>query len=387
LSVRLERYVYLTLVTLALCATILVASPAAAQAATQDTRDVNRAAGATTRTHHYVVVRPGDSLWSISSEQLGPNATPPRIEGEVERIYALNRDRIGADPSLIFPGQRLSLPPVGRSSTQGSPTQATTSTQEEATRGSAARAGETRRAAKGEAATQTPKKTFDEVADKAGGAPKQAAERATLPDMAAAPPVPTARPLTSSGASVPEDAHAKHRLLGWALLALSFATAFVPAFLAARNRWRRRAEERSIAQRWAEETYRANYAHFDPLSRDIITEGAPTSAPVPAPVANGQPSGASGDGTPTEGNRRMGTLTPVRRRRKSIRRRSRRAQPLREGLATGAHNPNVRRHLRGAPSDALRKRRRAKEPRRRPVVITRALTNASKARSADEGGR
>jgi hypothetical protein len=361
LSVRLERYVYLTLVTLALCATILVASPAAAQAQEEGaTAQVARSAksGADATPAHIVVVRPGDSLWSIASERLGPEATPQQIEREVERLWALNRDRIGADPSLIFPGQRLSLQPVGEPSVN-----------QRAAAAPSARGGAGGRGG-----------------GEAGETPGPAAQRTTLPDMAAAPPVPTARPLTSSGASVPEDAHAKRRLLGWGLLALSLGTAAsVPTFLAVRQWWRRRVKH-NIGEPLAEETYWANYALFDPLSRDIITEGASTSAPVPAPVANGQPSGASGDGPPTEGNRRMGTLTPVRRRRKSIRRRSRRAQPLREGLATGAHNPNVRRHLRGALGDALRKRRRAKEPRRRPVVITRALTNASKARGA-EGGR
>jgi hypothetical protein len=381
LSVRLERYVYLTLVTLlALCATILIASPAAAQAQatapTNGAQATNRdAAGAAS-----VVVRPGDSLWSIGEEHLGPNATPQRIDREVERIYALNRERIGADPNLILVGQELLVPSVGEraaSSTPGSPAE-----------GEATRRGQTthtqERATEGNKAGQAPEQ-----------APAPAPERATLPELAAAQPVPTARSLTS-GASLPEDSHAKRQLIGWVLLALSFTIACVLAFLAAREWWRRRAK-RSMGELLGEEVYRTNYALFDPLSRDTTTtEEASRSVPgAPATAAIGQPSSAPADGTLTEGNLRAGSSTGTfasarrkRRRRKSVRRRSERARPLREGLAAGAHNPNVRRHLRTTRGDAPRKRRRAKEPRR--SAITRELAHASKARGAQRtqgGGR
>ena len=60
-----------------------------------------------------LVVEPGDSLWSISEEHIGPGATPPQIAYEVERTFDLNRERIGGNPNLIFPGQELVLlPPV-----------------------------------------------------------------------------------------------------------------------------------------------------------------------------------------------------------------------------------------------------------------------------------
>ncbi len=74
-----------------------------------------------------VVVSPGDSLWSISEEHLGPNATPRQIASEVERIYALNRDRIGPDPNLIFSGQEFSLPTAAGSSVGESATNKTAS--------------------------------------------------------------------------------------------------------------------------------------------------------------------------------------------------------------------------------------------------------------------
>jgi hypothetical protein len=58
-----------------------------------------------------LVVEPGDSLWSISEEHIGPGATPKQIAYEVERTFDLNRGRIGEDPNLIFPGQELVLLP------------------------------------------------------------------------------------------------------------------------------------------------------------------------------------------------------------------------------------------------------------------------------------
>ena len=54
-----------------------------------------------------LVVEPGDSLWSISEEHIGPGATPEQIAYEVERIFELNRERIGENPNLIFPGQEF----------------------------------------------------------------------------------------------------------------------------------------------------------------------------------------------------------------------------------------------------------------------------------------
>ncbi len=56
-----------------------------------------------------VVVEPGDSLWAIAQERLGPNATPQQVATEVDRIYGLNQNQIGNNPDLIFPGQELLL--------------------------------------------------------------------------------------------------------------------------------------------------------------------------------------------------------------------------------------------------------------------------------------
>ncbi len=60
-----------------------------------------------------VRVRPGDSLWVIAEQRLGPRATVVEIVGYWHRIYDRNTDVIGPDPDLILPGQLLELPPTG----------------------------------------------------------------------------------------------------------------------------------------------------------------------------------------------------------------------------------------------------------------------------------
>jgi nucleoid-associated protein YgaU len=55
-------------------------------------------------------VRAGDSLWSIARRLLGPEASAGRIAREVNRLWELNRDRIGTgNPSLIHVGTVLKL--------------------------------------------------------------------------------------------------------------------------------------------------------------------------------------------------------------------------------------------------------------------------------------
>lgn len=57
-----------------------------------------------------VVVRSGDTLWSIAARHLGPDAAPEDIAAEWPRWHAANEDVIGPDPDLIRPGQEL-VPP------------------------------------------------------------------------------------------------------------------------------------------------------------------------------------------------------------------------------------------------------------------------------------
>lgn len=56
------------------------------------------------------VVQPGESLWSIASDLLGPGARSAEIAREVQRIWNLNADSIGTgDPDLVIAGQKLRL--------------------------------------------------------------------------------------------------------------------------------------------------------------------------------------------------------------------------------------------------------------------------------------
>ena len=101
MSLRLERRILVVSpvrATVAMTVAMLALSPVAAEAQPVGERAPS------------VVVRPGDSLWSISQERIGPNASPRRIMKGAERIHALNRSRIGADPDLLLVGQVLSVP-------------------------------------------------------------------------------------------------------------------------------------------------------------------------------------------------------------------------------------------------------------------------------------
>jgi hypothetical protein len=58
-----------------------------------------------------VTVRSGDSLWSIAAATLGPFASDADVAREWPRLYAGNRDTIGANPHFLQPGQVLIIPP------------------------------------------------------------------------------------------------------------------------------------------------------------------------------------------------------------------------------------------------------------------------------------
>jgi LysM repeat protein len=51
-----------------------------------------------------VLVRPGDSLWSIAQDRLGHDASPQQVLREVDRLWSLNDL---ADPDVILAGQHL----------------------------------------------------------------------------------------------------------------------------------------------------------------------------------------------------------------------------------------------------------------------------------------
>lgn len=61
-----------------------------------------------------IVVRRGDSLWSIAARHLGPAATTAEIDAEWHRWFAANQQVIGDDANFIAPGQVLSPPASAR---------------------------------------------------------------------------------------------------------------------------------------------------------------------------------------------------------------------------------------------------------------------------------
>jgi hypothetical protein len=58
-----------------------------------------------------IEVRPGDSLWSIAEQTLGPGASDAAVDAAWRAVAAANH-RILDDPDLIFPGTELALPPL-----------------------------------------------------------------------------------------------------------------------------------------------------------------------------------------------------------------------------------------------------------------------------------
>ncbi len=57
-----------------------------------------------------VVVRSGDSLWSISAGLLGGSPPDAATTRAWHHLYRANASRIGTDPDLILPGTRLVVP-------------------------------------------------------------------------------------------------------------------------------------------------------------------------------------------------------------------------------------------------------------------------------------
>lgn len=68
-----------------------------------------------------VVVRRGDSLWTIAAARLGPDATASEVARAWPRWHAANAERIGPDPHLLLPGTRLSPPTRDHDHQQHSP--------------------------------------------------------------------------------------------------------------------------------------------------------------------------------------------------------------------------------------------------------------------------
>lgn len=151
MSGSLGRPVYWPLAALALWTLVLTLSPSAAWAQQQS---ADPPSDATT----VVVVAPGDSLWSIAQEQLGPQASSGLVARVAVRIYELNEALIGPDPSTIVVGQELEFPPAGRPSaaTRGSSLTAESARERGVVRDTAALEAGSERQAPEAATTQPP---------------------------------------------------------------------------------------------------------------------------------------------------------------------------------------------------------------------------------------
>ena len=64
--------------------------------------------GATSERTH--TVQPGESLWSVTARLLPAGSSPSEIAQAWPALYHANKDVIGPDPSLIHPGEELSVP-------------------------------------------------------------------------------------------------------------------------------------------------------------------------------------------------------------------------------------------------------------------------------------
>ncbi len=348
---RLERYLYALIAMLALWAVVVAVTPAMAQAQqtapTKDTKDTNR-----NTAERLVVVSPGDSLWSISSERLGPNATLRQVATGAERIYALNQNQIGGDPNLIFVGQKLSLPPVSRPSRVKESESAEAST----------RGPDREKALK---ASTTPRNTEAKPVALPDMPPQQSTPKVGLPTATDTPSpvesfVRSARSLLSSATStlvglLPQyDRFGERKLLGLGIIALTLLIAGLIAW--------RMPLKRNVGGFEAWGIPRGYVGHYP---RGYVGHYRPVAKPD---------SGSIGDEAPAVENDLNGSAAMIlaarRRRERVLRERehgSRRS--LHKGLATGAHGPQVTRHLRraltSAPGRTVAGRTVARSPRLR----------------------
>jgi LysM repeat protein len=367
------------LVGAALMVALLAVLPGVAQAqegraAIQEAPVANRGADATSAR---VVIRPGDTLWSISSEQLGPNATSQQIAAEAERIYALNRDLIGPDPNLIFSGQELSLPTTGGSSAAESATKKTAPEAQQSAKPAqetAAQGGRTAKAEQADQQTNLPKapasKAVPAVGSLASETPPTTSPLASFPD--------TVRSAVSSAvaASVRTLAEAQataegRRLLGSGIIAL---TLLVGALMA----WKL-PMKRSIGDEmevWGiYPGYQGRYVYSEPLNlRSSAPQPETLNAwlePAAKPSINGSKAEATGSAAPTKSVSHVDRGSIAQKRNQLTRRRSR-PRPRRKSAAE-AYKADARRLLRGAGVGT-----RARQPREGRIKTSRRVARGGR---------
>lgn len=92
------------------------------------TPTTSRAAGAASD-DVVVVVRAGDTLWSIAAEHLGSDASARDVAAAWPAWFHANADEIGDDPDHIVPGQRLTVPASSARHSSARHSNSTTSTE------------------------------------------------------------------------------------------------------------------------------------------------------------------------------------------------------------------------------------------------------------------
>src|SRR5829696_715684 len=229
------------------------------------------------------LVEPGDSLWTIAQARLSPDAAPQQVAEEVGRIYELNRDQIGENPNLIFPGQQFflaSAAPHGGGRTAVVP-------EEEVV----PEAGVSEGAVSQDVVPA--QQRLDQTDEQAESAPAESAPAESAPAESAAP----ATPAGSIGDSVLEalnNLKGDRRLLGMGILALTLIVAILMAW---RLPMRRNVED---PQEWGipQQQYYENYAPAEaPRQAPPETAGGPEDEP------SGAASGAASGPPPEESQR------------------------------------------------------------------------------------
>jgi hypothetical protein len=372
LSWRLKSSVRVLLraaLVVALAAAVLALFPTVAEA--QGTSSQGTSSQGTSS----VVVWPGDSLWSISSERLGQRATPQQIANGVEQIYALNQNRIGSDPNLIFAGQKFLLPPAGGPSSAEPSTGATPAP--EATEPAKASTRDPARAK----ASKTPLNSEAEPVALRDMPANHATPQVRLPAATDVPPPvesfgKTAHSLFWSATSavvglIPQDDLLRRKLLGLAIITLALLVGGLMAW--------KLPMKRSVGgwEVWGIPSgYPGPYAYSQTLDRRG-RRGRRGSTPAAASALTGSGSKyhlSKGKDTATKQAVGSVGLSRVARVRQQL---ILRRQPLgsgrlpRKGLATGGYGPEVRRSLLRIAA------------RTRPWLTENVLTQASQRRGGN----
>ena len=324
------------------------------------------------------VVKPGDTLWSISEERLGPSASPQQIAREVERIYVLNRDQIGSDPNLIFPGQELSLPAAGGSlsADEAATKNKTQKTAQIANKGAvkgAARTAKGRPADGQQASLPNLPKVPTSAASAVptiGSLPADAAQPAVSPVASFLHSVRSAVSSAVAAAGIIVEAKSgadERRLLGWGIIALTLLVGALMAWKLPMKRYSR--QEKAVGgiyTGYLAGGYQASYTQktLHPYGGDTLASVPTTSVSTvsePEPATNG--SKAQATAAQVGANHVVGLGGMAQKRRRQLTSRDcKKKKRRRSSSAAEVHSAEARRVLRGV---VLRTRAAAREPRRK----------------------